>query len=376
MAIVKLGDVAHEYKTTIKNSSGYPIVGLEHLTPSEIDLVHWDENVETTFSKGFKKGHVLFGRRRAYLKKAAVAPFDGICSGDIIVIEAEEDRIRADLLPFIIQNDLFFDYAMSKSAGGLSPRVKWADLKEYEFNLPPLIEQESLVDLLSSAYETKKAYLKLIDQTEEIVKSQFIEMFGDPDSFERRALSENVEEMFIGPFGSALKNSCFVEQDQSYCMVYEQKHAIQKTMDVETRYVDEKKYKELKRFSVYPGDIIVSCRGTIGEVFLVPEDAPMGIMHPSIMKIRLKDNVYNKTFFVFALRQYMEAHIAEANGTAVKMAVTATSLGKEEFIVPPIEAQNEWMAFVEQSDKSKFELKQAAKRIDDLIKSFVQQDLY
>ena len=73
-----------------------------------------------------------------------------------------------------------------------------------------------------------------------------------------------------------------------------------------------------------------------------------------IMKIRLKDNVYNKTFFVFALRQYMEAHIAEANGTAVKMAVTATSLGKEEFIVPPIEAQNEWMAFVEQSDKSKF----------------------
>ena len=376
MAIVKLGDVAREYKITIKNSAGYPIVGLEHLTPSEIDLVHWDENVETTFSKGFKKGHVLFGRRRAYLKKAAVAPFDGICSGDIIVIEADEDKIRADLLPFIIQNDLFFDYAMSKSAGGLSPRVKWTDLKEYEFNLPPLIEQESLVDLLSSAYETKKAYLKLIDQTEEIVKSQFIEMFGDPDSFERRALSENVEEMFIGPFGSALKNSCFVEQDQSYCMVYEQKHAIQKTMDVETRYVDEKKYKELKRFSVYPGDIIVSCRGTIGEVFLVPEDAPMGIMHPSIMKIRLKDNVYNKTFFVFALRQYMEAHIAEANGTAVKMAVTATSLGKEEFIVPPIEAQNEWMAFVEQSDKSKFELKQSVKRIDDLIKSFVQQDLY
>ena len=65
MAIVKLGDVAREYKITIKNSAGYPIVGLEHLTPSEIDLVHWDENVETTFSKGFKKGHVLFGRRRA-----------------------------------------------------------------------------------------------------------------------------------------------------------------------------------------------------------------------------------------------------------------------------------------------------------------------
>ena len=62
----------------------------------------------------------------------------------------------------------------------------------------------------------------------------------------------------------------------------------------------------------------------------------------------------------------------------IQMQKTITSLqeGKEEFIVPPIEAQNEWMAFVEQSDKSKFELKQSVKRIDDLIKSFVQQDLY
>ncbi len=98
-------------------------------------------------------------------------------------------------------------------------------------------------------------------------------------------LGENVEEMIIGPFGSSLKNECFVDEDEAYCMVYEQKHAIQKTMDVETRYVNEQKYNELKRFNIHGGDIIVSCRGTIGETFIVPDDA----MHPSIMKIRLKD---------------------------------------------------------------------------------------
>ena len=200
-------------------------------------------------------------------------------------------------------------------------------------------------------------------------------MFVSNDAYRKEALSRNVEEMFIGPFGSALKNSCFVEQDQSFCMVYEQKHAIQKTMDVETRHVDETKYNELKRFTVLPGDIIVSCRGTIGEVFLVPEGAPMGIMHPSIMKIRLRTDVYNKTFFLYMLRRYMEEHISEANGTAVKMAITATSLGKEEFIVPPMQKQNEWMSFVEQSDKSKFELKKTLDELTALQKKIIEQNL-
>lgn len=106
MSKVLLGDVAHEHKETCKGSKdGYPIVGLEHLIPEEITLTTWDEGSENTFTKMFRKGNVLFGRRRAYLKKAAVAPFDGICSGDITVIEADPDKILPELLPFIIQND-------------------------------------------------------------------------------------------------------------------------------------------------------------------------------------------------------------------------------------------------------------------------------
>ena len=65
-----------------------------------------------------------------------------------------------------------------------------------------------------------------------------MEQFGGSEKYKTEPLSLNVDEMFIGPFGSALKNNCFVDADQAYCMVYEQKHAIQKTMDVETRYFD------------------------------------------------------------------------------------------------------------------------------------------
>lgn len=79
--------------------------------------------------------------------------------------------------------------------------------------------------------------------------------------------------MNIGPFGSDLKNDCFVSKENGYCMVYEQKHAIDKDMTVEARYVTKEKYEKMKRFDIGPGDIIVSCRGTIGECFILPSDA-------------------------------------------------------------------------------------------------------
>ena len=125
MAIVKLGDIAMEAKSSNKgDKTGIKIVGLEHLTPSNVTLTSWSDDTNNSFTKEFSKHDVLFGRRRAYLKKAAVAPFDGICSGDITVIRAIEDKVDPDLLPFIIQNDFFFDFAVGKSAGSLSPRVK------------------------------------------------------------------------------------------------------------------------------------------------------------------------------------------------------------------------------------------------------------
>ena len=175
MIKVKLGDVAVEHKETCKTSkNGYPIVGLEHLIPGEITLTNWDKNNDNTFTKMFRKGNVLFGRRRAYLKKAAVAPFDGICSGDITVVEAIPEKILPDLLPFIIQNEALFDFAVGKSAGSLSPRVKWEHLNNYEFHLPDMDKQRELSDILWAMDALKKAYQRLITASDELVKYEFM----------------------------------------------------------------------------------------------------------------------------------------------------------------------------------------------------------
>ena len=247
------------------------------------------------------------------------------------------------------------------------------ELNKIEIPVLSLEEQRKIAETLSKVDELIAFRDQQLAKLDELVKARFVEMFGDEQAFNKEPLSQNVEEMFIGPFGSSLKNERFVSKENGYCMVYEQKHAIRKTMDVETRYIDKPKYEELKRFSIHGGDIIVSCRGTIGETYIVPLNAPLGIMHPSIMKIRVKDSIYNRVFFDFLLQEKLKQHEAQANGSGVKMAVTASALGKEEFIVPSIPFQNQFAAFVERVDQQKQTVQQSLEKLELMKKALMQE---
>ncbi len=272
MSKVKLGDVAIEHKETCKGSKdGYPIVGLEHLIPEEVTLTAWDEGSDNTFTKMFRKGNVLFGRRRAYLKKAAVAPFDGICSGDITVIEAIPDRILPELLPFIIQNDDLFDFAVGKSAGSLFSRVKWEHLKNYEFELPDMDKQRELAELLWAMDATKKSYQKLIAATDELVKSQFMEQFGDFKTNPKRIEITTIDQLFS--VGSSKR--VFQKDWKSSGVPFYRAREIVKLSEqgfVDNElFITEEMYKEYAaRYGVpQPGDIMVTGVGTLGICYLV-----------------------------------------------------------------------------------------------------------
>lgn len=261
----------------------------------------------------------------------------------------------------------------SKGTGSTFKAISKKILEETLFPLPPLPVQKQIADTLDKASRLIDLRKQQLEKMDLLVKSKFIEMFGDEENFTKELLSENVVEMFIGPFGSSLKNDCFVDFENSYCMVYEQKHAIRKTMDVETRYVSEKKYRELKRFSVYPNDIIVSCRGTIGETFIVPDNAPMGIMHPSIMKIRLSQKSYNIIFFEELLKQCLQKHKYKAEGSGIKMAITASELGGQLFPVPPLPLQTEFASFVERVEAQKSLMLHSLSKMEMNYKALMQE---
>jgi hypothetical protein len=153
---VKFGDICTEVKLTTKDpiGNGYErYIGLEHLDSGSLKIKRWGVIAEDrpSFTRVFKKGQILFGRRRAYLKKAGVAEFDGICSGDIIVMEAKSNSQLEGLLPFIIQSDGFWAWAVKNSAGGLSPRTKYKSLEPFEVHLPRDISSSE--DILNKSEE-------------------------------------------------------------------------------------------------------------------------------------------------------------------------------------------------------------------------------
>lgn len=130
-------------------------VGLEYLEADNFQLQGWGEIANgTTFSKRFVKGDVLFGKRRAYLKKVAVADFDGICSGDILVIRAKAKMMLQGLLPYYISSEVFIQHAVSTSAGSLSPRTKWKDLSELAVSIPDLKTQSTILEVLQQLDNT------------------------------------------------------------------------------------------------------------------------------------------------------------------------------------------------------------------------------
>jgi type I restriction enzyme, S subunit len=158
---VAFGDVVKNVNVSVKDPEEAGIervIAMEHLDPGELSISRWGDTADaTTFTRRVKRGQTLFGKRRAYQGKAAYADFDAICSGDILVFEADATRLLAEFLPFLVQSNPFYDHALGTSAGSLSPRTNWSDLANFQFHLPPLDEQNRLAGLLWAVERHRRA---------------------------------------------------------------------------------------------------------------------------------------------------------------------------------------------------------------------------
>jgi type I restriction enzyme S subunit len=124
---------------------------------------------------------VLFGKRRAYQRKVAVAEFDAVVSGDIYVFAPRDDRLLPELLPFIFLSERYFQYAVETSAGSLSPRTRWKHLAKFEFDLPPLDQQRCIAEVL---WAVDEAYCEAADMTEKSAmfrRSYLHSVFANPN---------------------------------------------------------------------------------------------------------------------------------------------------------------------------------------------------
>ena len=373
MKKVKLGEVAtfingYAFKPQDWSTEGKEIIRIQNLTKTSKEINYYSGKIDKKYI--VETGDILIswsgtiGVFQWYGKTA-------VLNQHIFKVVFDKLDLDRSYFKYVVEKGL--QDALKNTHGSTMKHLTKKYFDNIVVSYTSFKEQQrisSKLDLLSNLILMRQEQLEELNL---LVKSRFNEMFGDISKFDVERLNKSVKEMFIGPFGSSLKNDYFVSKEKAYCMVYEQKHAIKKTMNLETRYVDEKKYKELKRFSIYGGDIIVSCRGTIGEIFQVPNNAPLGIMHPSIMKIRLDNSKYNPIFFKFMLSDYMDIEKIKSKGSGVKMAITASELGKIGFPLPPLSLQNEFADFVAQVDKSQLAIQKSLEELETLKKSLMQE---
>lgn len=190
---VKFGDVVRLSKARSQDPLADGIeryVGLEHLERGDLRIRSWGSVADgVTFTSVFQPGQVLFGKRRAYQRKVAVADFSGVCSGDIYVLETKNAQVLLpELLPFICQTDAFFDHAVGTSAGSLSPRTNWTSLADFEFALPPIEEQRRTLELLlaiEDELDALESALQVGKETEKVLLAHAIRgaMYSSIQSF-------------------------------------------------------------------------------------------------------------------------------------------------------------------------------------------------
>lgn len=244
-------------------------VGLEHLDPESLKLRRWGSPSDVIGQKlKFWKGDTIYGKRRAYQRKLAVADFDGICSAHAMVLRAKPNVILPELLPFFLQSEIFHQRAMEISVGSLSPTINWSALAKQEFPLPPVEEQRRIADLLWAADDSIEAHKVSIDK-----------LYGVKESFFENALlhSENphIEHGLLPQFTTLITDGDHFPPKRVDVGI---PHVVVKNIqngNIDIRdctYISPTDYERVKkRYTPKSNDLLVTCVGTIGRLALVPE---------------------------------------------------------------------------------------------------------
>ena len=301
--------------------------------------------------------------------------------------------------------------------GTTRPRVNLTIVREIKILLPPLPEQHRIVDKIEELFssldkgieslKTAQQQLKVYRQAVlrwafegKLTKSTLRQAQGTviqvaeamlvvepvettlpeegslPEGWKWVKLEDVVDEFVRGPFGGSLKKECFVTSGYK---VYEQKNAIYQTTEIGKYFINEDKLKELIRFEVKPADFIVSCSGTIGRLFMIPEKAPRGIINQALLIIRINRDLLLDKFFMYLFTSsfFQRLIINDAKGTAMLNLAGVKDMKLVPVLLPPIDEQRAIVAEIESRlsvcDKIEESIEQSLKQAESLRQSILKK---
>ena len=361
--VIRFGEMADSIGDRVDHPAEAGVeyyVGLEHLDPESLKIRRWGQPTDVEATKlRFKPGDIIFGRRRAYQRKLAVAEFEGICSAHALVLRAREEVVLPEFLPFFMQSDIFFERAISISVGSLSPTINWKTLAQQEFALPPRDEQRRIAEILWAADEVCENW----EQTRREAK-QLRSIFLNEMIF------ENTNQYSCMKF----REICWKITDGTHQPPEFTSHGIPFLLVSNlasghidwniSKWISEKTYLDLtKRVRPEVGDVLYTAVGSFGVPVLVTWPEQFSFQrHIAILKPR-KD-ILRGAYLAYFLES--KPGKAQANLAAIGLAqktITLTSLNEFVIPLPPLEVQD---YLVQQVEKASLSLQYVTKHIEEL----------
>ena len=387
---VKFGDVVRLSKARSKDPMADGIeryVGLEHLEPGDLRIRSWGSVADgVTFTNVFQPGQVLFGKRRAYQRKVAVADFSGVCSGDIYVLETKDAQVLLpELLPFICQTDAFFNHAVGTSAGSLSPRTNWASLASYEFPLPPLEKQRQFVDALltiEACLERWRNASNALEVAESAVLNNFLaDTTGSNVAVTRRAndaacLSESARQrgwtfQRLGGLADVISDGEHISPEflESGVPILSAKDVMHNGIEFsDARYISaEAAARSWRRCKPLNGDILIVSRGaTIGRSCIVRTSRSFALMG-SVIQVRMNERGMRNAFCQKLLRsQQGQRQLVATSGNSAQQAIYLADIAELFILTPPLDLQDRVLGLLDDISSKHPEIERRREHLSQL----------
>ncbi|WP_165667640.1 restriction endonuclease subunit S [Metapseudomonas otitidis] len=377
--IVFLKDIAHIEREIVQAANieaGERYVGLENINSRGIvcGVVEAAAGQIASAKFRFTADHILYGKLRPYLSKIALPDFSGVCSTDILPLKPTE-LVDKRYLWHCLRQPSLVELANSRATGANLPRLSPKQLEDFEVPLPKLAEQKRIAAILDKADALRAKRRKALEQLDALAQAVFIEMFSTATAQGWKEVpiellaSQEPGAIRTGPFGSQLLHSEFTDEGVAVLGI---DNAVQNEFAWgESRYVSMEKYKQLSRYTVKPGDVIITIMGTCGRCAVVPQNIPLAINTKHLCCITLDQAKCLPDFLhAYFLRHPLARGYLERTAKGAIMSGLNMGLIKSMPVkLPPLELQAAFVRRIEGIRKQKAILRGHARQLDALFSS-------
>lgn len=377
MRTYQLQDFANPISVAVTNpsQSGYSrFVGLEHYDSGELVVKRYSgTELLTTTAKAFETNDILIARRNVYLKRAGIVFFDGITSGDTIVLRIKNDcestigvpkDLAQRIIPIVLNSEHFWIYANKHADGMNSKRISKEMLLTYEFELPSLDEQRVLADKLWAAYEVKESYKNLLAQTDKLLHAQFEKMFGNLLTNSLNLPTQKMSE--VAPEIPSSKEQSGQVWQLNLDMIESKSGKI-----ISKVYIDKDDVSSSTTAFDATNVLYSKLRPNLNKV-VVPDES--GYCTTELLPLKPNAKLLDRVFLATLLRNEEFVQWAINHSAGTKMPRVSLSAFREfRIIVPPMEKQLEFVRIAEQAERTKASLNKGIEAIEAVIRSLIAE---